>query len=128
MNTIMRDERPDVDRVLAAVQLRADGYPQAARRLLGSLGVRVSIDLDEQMDTLALRARERDETLADARLVTDDPRLYRDLHEDEPVYGSLLDYSDERAAQLEVEAEKIAAEIRTGAELIASHAWKAAAA
>ncbi|HVW43297.1 MAG TPA: hypothetical protein VHC18_18305 [Amycolatopsis sp.] len=124
MNAEIRDPRPDVDRVLVAAQLLDEGHYRAAHLIVDTMLGALSYDLD----TIADKLREHQETLDKARLCKDDPRYYRDLHEDWQPYGSLLDYSEWRCAELDTDAAQLLAEIVRLAEEIAAKAERLVAA
>jgi hypothetical protein len=125
MNPEVRDSRPDVDRVLLAAQLlNEDGGYHAAHLIVDSLVGAVSYDLD----AVAVRLREWEQLLDASRLCKDDPRYYRDLNEDWRPYGSLLDYSEWKSAELAADAAEQLTLARALAEQIAAKAERSVAA
>lgn len=130
MNPAIRDERPDVDRVLLAVPLLAEWQPAASRLVLDSLGVYRTNDLDDRMEHLAKQLREHDDLVMKARWCADDPRHYWDMHHDDdwPHGRSLLDWSDAEVLELEAQAAQILTDLRAAAEAIAAGADRLVAA
>jgi len=124
MNPEVRDPRPDVDRVLAAAQLVVEGERKAAHLIVDSMLGAVSYDLAAVADKL----REHQELLDASRLCKDDPRYYRDLNEDWRPYGSLLDYSEWKSAELAADAAEQLTLARALAEQIAAKAERLVAA
>lgn len=125
MNPEIRDPRPDVDRVLLAAQLlNEDGGYHAAHLVVDSMLGALPYDLDAVADKLA----DYEETIEKARLCHDDPRYYLDLYEDDHVPGSLLDYSEWKCAELDADAAEQLTVARALAEQIAAKAERLVAA
>lgn len=118
MNADVRDPRADVDRVLLAADLINAGQSTAAHMIVDSMPGALAYDLHAVADKLA----DYEETVSMAGLCHDDPRYFIDLYVEEPVPGSLLDYSEWRCAELDAEAAELLAAARALAEAIAAKA------
>jgi hypothetical protein len=114
----IRGETVETDRVLLAAQLHNDGQHTAAWTVLGSV-VYVGPAVEQQFGWICAELREHQELTEQRRLCQDDPRHYADLHEDQPVRGSLLDYSESVCAELDLDIAAAIADARRGAAAIA---------
>jgi hypothetical protein len=115
----IRGESVETDRVLLAAQLHNDGQHTAAWTVLASV-VYVGPQVERQFGWVCAELREHQELVEQRRLCQDDPRHYADLHEDQPVHGSLLDYSEFTCTELDLDAAAALADARRGAESIAA--------
>lgn len=125
----IRGETVETDRVLLAAQLHNDGQPAAAQAVLATVLASVaplSAEVERQFGWICAELREHQELVEQRRLCQDDPRYYADLHSDQPVRGSLLDYSEFVCAELDLDAAAALADAHRGAQAIAALADTAA--
>lgn len=127
MDTRIRDDRPDVDRVLLAAQLATCGEHSAAQLILHTL-VHVGPQVEADFGRLCVLLTELDDLTMQVQLCRDDPRHYVDLYEDDRPNGTLLAYSEERCAELDADIAQVLADARVHASAIADRAdrWAAA--